>query len=161
MTQETLIMYINKFSMKYLNVIMLIALLVATYSCDDSCNMVNQNKVEIISVEKLFEEMVEEKGMAEAFYYFAGSNAVICRNDSIIKGKDSIKAYLSKYANLDISLKWSPDVVDVSSSGDLAYSYGRYNYIVIDSLGNENVTTGIYHTIWKRQPNGEWKYVWD
>jgi len=42
--------------------------------------------------EKAFEKMASEKGLAEAFYYFADENAVIKRgNDSLIIGKENIR----------------------------------------------------------------------
>ena len=30
-----------------------------------------------------------------------------------------------------------------------------------NALGNENSMEGIFHTVWKRQEDGSWKFVWD
>jgi len=62
---------------------------------------------------------------------------------------------------MDQQLEWAPDFVDVSSSGDLAYTYGKFTFSFKDSLGNKVENKGIFHTVWKRQSNGEWKFVWD
>jgi ketosteroid isomerase-like protein len=56
-------------------------------------------------------------------------------------------------------LTWSPDFIDVSASGDMAYTYGKYNYTTTDSLGNVSEIEGIFHTVWKRQADGNWKFV--
>jgi ketosteroid isomerase-like protein len=59
------------------------------------------------------------------------------------------------------SLVWKPDYVDVSKSGDLGYTYGTYNYTSLDSLGNEQSSSGVFHTVWKRQEDSSWKFVSD
>lgn len=106
--------------------------------------------------------MTAEKGMAEAFAFFAADSAVIKRGESIIKGKKAIfESYNKPNSNTNIKLLWAPDFVDVSSSGDLAYTYGKYTYTYTDTTGTEQEFNGIFHTVWKRQANGKWKYVFD
>jgi len=118
-------------------------------------------KNEVMLSEKEFEKMAAEKGVAEAFYYFAAEDAVILRgNDSLIKGKESIKAYYSSNVNPNAELSWTPDFIGVSSCGTLAYTYGRYVYSVKDSSGKRTSRTGIFHTVWKKE-NKTWRYVWD
>jgi len=116
---------------------------------------------EVLETEHAFAEMATEKGIAEAFVFFAADNAVLLRNDIIIEGKESIKNLFEGSPEEGVSLVWEPDYIDVSSSGDLAYTYGKYTYSVRDSTGNDVSATGIFHTVWKRQEDGSWKYVWD
>ena len=100
--------------------------------------------------------------MAEAFYLYADSNAVILRgNDSLIRGKAAIRNYYSMQKFKGASVDWAADFSEVSASGDMAYSYGKYVWILKDSSGKENEYKGMYHTIWKKQVDGSWKYVWD
>ena len=61
----------------------------------------------------------------------------------------------------DEKLIWKPDFVDVSASGDLAYTYGAYTYSYKDSTGAIVEQGGIFHTVWKRQADGGWRFVWD
>ena len=83
-------------------------------------------KQEILQVEKDFEKMAAEKGIAEAFGYFADSSAVIkSTNDSLIHGKEGIRNFFTADRFKTASVKWSPDFVDASSLGDLGYSYGK------------------------------------
>jgi ketosteroid isomerase-like protein len=129
-------------------------------SCKNTSNIAVAKK-EILETEKAFEKMVSEKGSAEAFYYFANENAVIRRgNDSLIIGRENIKHYYDKNANLNSKLSWNPDFVDVSDCGTLGYTYGRYVYSIQDSSGKKIDYKGIFHTVWKKQ-NNVWRYVWD
>jgi len=104
--------------------------------------------------------MVLEKGMAEAFYYFADENAAVRRGDSVIAGRENIHNYYLKNANPDASLEWTPDFVAVSDCGTMGYTYGKYVYTEKDSAGNNKQFHGIFHTVWKKSARG-WRYVWD
>jgi len=116
---------------------------------------------EVYKAEKEFEKMAAEKGMAEAFFYFADDSATILRgNDSLIKGKENIRHYYNVRSNPDAKLSWTPDYIYVSDCGTLAYTYGKYIYSIKDSSGNLKESSGIFHTVWEKQ-NDEWKYVWD
>lgn len=116
---------------------------------------------DIEEAESEFAEMASEKGIPEAFTYFADDNAVILRNNMIIRGKDSIRLWFSEQSFSNVSLQWKPDFIEISKSGDLAYTYGKYIYTTIDSSGKEISSNGVFHTVWKKQPDGSWKYVWD
>lgn len=118
-------------------------------------------KQEIVAVEKAFNDMAAEEGLARAFEHFAAEDGVIMRNMEIISGKEAISDYTSKSIGPNQSLTWSPTFVDVSASGDLAYTYGDFTFTIADSLGTKTEHKGIFHTVWKRQDDGTWRYVWD
>lgn len=138
--------------------------LIVVCSCNSDKNQKTelQLKAEINETEKDFEKMVAEKGIAEGFYHFADPEAVIKReNDTLIIGKNNIRNYYSDPKYKTVSVRWTPDHVQVSKSGDLGYTYGKYVWTSKDSLGKEHVSTGVFHTVWKKQNDGSWKYVWD
>ena len=118
-------------------------------------------KEEIRLTENAFRDMAREKGISEAFTHFAAPEAVLYRNGILIQGKDSIGSWLRKRVKGEMTLDWEPTFIEVSDSGDLAYTYGNFTFASLDSLGQENQTEGIFHTVWKRQEDGSWKYVWD
>ncbi len=128
-------------------------------SCKKSeTDSIEKWKQEIRQAEEDFANMAKEKGIHDAFLFYAADEAVLKRG-SLIIGKESIDKHLEKSTSKNLS--WSPDFVDVSSSGDLGYTYGKYIYKYTDSIGNTLEDTGIFHTVWKRQANGSWKFVWD
>lgn len=119
-------------------------------------------KAEIIKTEKEFNEAVKTRGLAEAFYYYADENAVIKRqNDTLIRGKENIRAYYQNPNYLNAELSWSPDFTDVSAGGSIGYTYGKYAWKTKDAEGNISEHKGVFHTVWKKQKDGTWKYVWD
>lgn len=122
----------------------------------------NDAKKEIADAEKAFEAMAKEKGIAEAFAYYADSNAVIKRrNDSLIKGKEGIRNFYADDFYKTASVTWSPDFIETSPDGGLGYTYGQYLWQSKDSTGKVNEIRGIFHTVWKKQKDGSWRYVWD
>lgn len=118
-------------------------------------------KNEILATEKAFQQMVREKGTRDAFIFYADNNACIVRGERLIKGREAIAAWYGKRQGKGMELFWTPDFVEVSSSGDLGYTYGTYTFTIADSTGAVKKGTGIFHTVWKRQQDGTWKYVWD
>ncbi|MCK5538481.1 MAG: nuclear transport factor 2 family protein [Bacteroidales bacterium] len=142
--------------MKKITYLMLILLFLS--SCE---NKQQQAIIEIQATEKAFEKMIAEEGLAEAFSYFAADSAVKSFGDTLIIGKKGIKDFYKNQTNKNISLHWMPDYIYASESGDLAYTYGKYTYKMIDANGREIKSTGIFHTVWRKQKNGTWKFVWD
>ena len=121
-----------------------------------------KSKAEIATAEKDFEKMAAEKGIAEAFAFFADTNATIKRqSDTLIKGKENIRQYYSTDFFKTASVKWSPDFIDASASGDMGYTYGKFTWQSKDSAGKTEEFHGVFHTVWKKQNDGSWKYVWD
>lgn len=139
-------------------------ILLVLNSCTQKNKTTNSTyiKLQIVKTEKDFEKLVAEKGLAEAFYQFADSNAVIKReHDTIIIGKAGIKNYYSNPKYKTATITWSPDAVELSNSGDMASTYGKYVWISKDASGTEQISKGIFHTVWKKQKDGSWKYIWD
>lgn len=126
---------------------------------DEKMDMVNY-KEQIAKAEKDFAELAKEKGLKIAFTAFAAEDAALNRG-KIIKGKKEIEKFYADEKYDNVSLQWKPDFIDVSSSGDLGYTYGQYEFVGVDENGDTLKSTGIFHTVWKKQPNGEWRFVYD
>jgi ketosteroid isomerase-like protein len=56
---------------------------------------------------------------------------------------------------------WTADFVDVSDDGTLGYTYGKYLLKVRQPNKTTKEYKGTFHTVWKKQTDGSWKYVWD
>ena len=107
--------------------------------------------------------MSDEKGIRTAFLAYADDDAVLLRNNELILGVEGIGQYYKEGPrDTTVSLTWSPDFIDVAASGDLGYTYGQYRVCVSrQSWSARHKSTGYFHTVWKRQDNGEWRFVWD
>jgi ketosteroid isomerase-like protein len=120
-------------------------------------NLSGGSNEELIRAEKEFENLCSAKGLAEGFYFYADSNAVIKRGDEIIKGRENIRKFYDSISG-NIQLSWTPDFVYVANDQDLAYTYGHYVYM---DTAKSVRSTGIFHTVWKKQSNGTWRFVYD
>jgi len=133
------------------------------YSCTsgNSNDLIEQYKTDIKNTELAFANLAKEQGVKTAFLQFAAEGAVLKRGNKLIKGKTAIKEYFEKQTLKNIKLEWEPDFIDVSQKGDLGYTYGKYIFEATDSTGKVLQDTGIFHTVWKKQDDGSWKFVWD
>lgn len=118
-------------------------------------------KQEITDTELAFAKMAADSGIATAFKAYAAPDAVMRRGKGLVKGYDSIAEFIDNSFHPGEKLSWSADFVDVAASGDLAYTYGKYEFSFPDSAGIMKKQEGYFHTVWKRQPDGKWKFVWD
>ncbi len=145
--------------------LLLISALIVLFSCSVEIEKDSPEKwkEEIVETERNFSAMAGEKGIPEAFIYFAAEDAVLMRNNKLVIGREALVAYLENQTVKvkDEKLSWEPDFVDVSSSGDLGYSYGQFTYSYTDSTGSTVENKGVFHSVWKRQEDGSWRFVWD
>jgi ketosteroid isomerase-like protein len=63
--------------------------------------------------------------------------------------------------NPDASLTWAPIKAEIAASGDLGYTYGRYESKGKSADGKPVVRTGHYVSIWRKGPDGAWKVILD
>ena len=152
---------------KYLNMKKSVILL-SIISLLNSCNIKNEDELiqqwknEILKTEQEFALLTEKEGISKAFLAYADENAVLMRNNSLISGKKALINYFKNSSNNEkVTLTWKPDFVEVAASGDLGYTYGKYSYSFVNSEEKSIETKGVFHTVWKRQANGKWKFVWD
>jgi ketosteroid isomerase-like protein len=121
-----------------------------------------KGKAELIKTELEFYKATQEKGWGRAFIEFADDSAALLRQDAfpVINKPAIISLYKGKESNI-LNLKWAPTKAEVSNDGSLGYTYGNWVYTSNDKDGKEAYTYGNYVTIWKKQPNGIWKFVLD
>ena len=143
------------------SVCIMVPVILLFLACDGVKNK-DELKNEILQTENAFEKMTSEIGIAEAFYHFADEKAVIKReNDTLITGKENIKIYYAKKNLSHSSVTWKPDFIEVSDGGTLGYTYGKYVWKTSKSDGTVVESKGIFHTVWKKQKDKSWRYVWD
>jgi ketosteroid isomerase-like protein len=138
-------------------------LLLFSCNAESEKDAVEKWKKEIVEVEHNFALMASEEGISIAFLAYAAEDAVLMRNNKLVIGKENLSELFESQASKanDEKLIWKPDFVDVSTSGDLGYTYGQFTYSFTDSTGTTIESKGVFHTVWKRQTDGSWRFVWD
>jgi ketosteroid isomerase-like protein len=120
----------------------------------------DSHRVEIIRTDSLFSAMSRDKGMKEAFIFFAADEVIKPQNNQQpLVGKDALVRSLENEGKPDFSLTWIPLKADASDS--LGYTFGNWMKKAKTVSGADTTFTGNYVSIWKRQSDGSWKYVFD
>ena len=118
-------------------------------------------KAEVAKMEDAFCAMAQEKGLRAAFEHFAAPDVAFIDTDPRkFRGLEAVRQRMGA-DQPGVKLTWSAQFTDVSDDGTLGYNYGRFESRRPGPDGNEVVRGGFFLTIWKRQPDGSWKYVMD
>lgn len=127
-----------------------------------SCNTKKPEQVEVdyktamIEADRAFSKMSEETGMKHALMQFIDSKGVLLRPNAIpIAGAEAID-YISQGNDTSYTMTWEPNGGTTAKSGELGYTYGVYS---LKPKNKDTVFYGTYVSIWKRQPDGNWKFV--
>lgn len=124
-----------------------------------SCNWQNQSpKInstdEVLNVDISFSDMSRQVGMKKAFLQYIDNEGTLLRPGHLpLTGADAID-FISLLSDTTYTLSWQPMHAEIAKSGDLGYTYGTYQLKLKDSVIN-----GTYVNIWKKENDGEWKFV--
>ena len=143
-------------------IIILIAML-GLMACNSSVNSnsTGSAKQDILNIEKEFSDYVQIEGIAAGFNKYAAEDAVANRSGNLIRGREKIHEFYERTRSKKDKLEWTAEFADVAASGDMAYTYGNYVYTAYDSTGKATEYKGVFHTVWKKQKDGTWKFVYD
>ena len=121
---------------------------------------IEQEKQSLLQADRDFSALSVKKGSRVAFDRFMADSAVMLRpNAEPFRGREAIRSLFP--ARSTGTLAWEPYFADIAAAGDLGYTLGAYTYTFTDTEGKERVGAGNYITIWKKQSDGTWKYVFD
>ncbi|MES2431249.1 MAG: nuclear transport factor 2 family protein [Bacteroidota bacterium] len=115
-------------------------------------------KLSMMEADRAFSKMSEEKGMKAAFLEYIDSNGVLLRpNTHPIIGGEAIY-YITQGEDSTYSMTWDPQGGNVAQSGEMGFTYGIYS---IKTKKDSSVQYGTYVSVWRRQPDGKWKFMLD
>ena len=104
-----------------------------------------------------FSDYSVKHGIQKAFIKFADDSVVLLKPKRMpIVGKlNLIKSYEGK-SDSGVVLSWIPAKAIIAKSGELGYTYGFWTFVA-----KTDTSKGTYMTVWKKDPNGNWKYIAD
>ena len=103
----------------------------------------------------------EIKDMDKAISFYADDASVLPDHGPIVTGKAAIKAAWSQFMAMPgFSLRFTPNKIVISKSGDLAYDVGTFEMTLNDAQGKIVTTVGKYVVNWQKR-GGDWKAVTD
>lgn len=137
-------------------------LLIAFVGCQEP-GQARKEEIPEVSVQDLqavdaeFAAFSRKNGMRRAFMEYIDNDGVMMRDNALpFKGARAIDL-ISSMNDSTVEMTWEPYGGDLSSSGDLGYTYGVYEMSSRDGF----IEKGTYVTIWKKQEDGSWKFVLD
>ena len=113
----------------------------------------------MVATERAFSRMSEEKGTREAFAAFIADDGILFRPRAV-KGKEWMREHPVPPSTTRPLLTWQPIYAFISRSGDLGYTTGPWQY-KNDIKDAKPSAFGNFMTIWKKQPDGNWRFVLD
>lgn len=95
--------------------------------------------------------------------HYAEDAVLMTPGQPVAKGRTEIAgAIAGALADPQFTLMFSSDAISVAASGDVAISRGHYSETDSDPVTKAPLTTrGSYVTVYKPQPDGKWRAVWD
>ena len=114
----------------------------------------------LLDLEAGFQRATAEHGWDGYVSYLADDATELENGNPILSGKENIRRALGPYSP-DMSLTWTPVKAEMSSSGDLGYTFGTYIFKSQTKAGQLATNYGKYTTIWRKQKDESWKVVLD
>jgi len=137
-----------------MNKLLLLLIMVLAYSCAQDSET---SLEDLFKVDREFSLASENIGYNNAFIEFAHDKAVLLRDDNYpLEGKTALMQVFESANTEGVIFTWQPKNGNIAKSGELGYTYGVYQFSK-DSV----IEKGTYVSIWKKNKNGEWKYVLD
>jgi ketosteroid isomerase-like protein len=126
-------------------------------------NQKQQNLVEdLLAADAAWLEAYQTKDAAAAAAFYDGQGAMLAPNRPLLTGKAAIAQFIAKSFELrDYEIHWQPQKAEVARSGELGYTSGTYEMCYRPSRGKLFLDKGKYLMVWKKQPNGTWKVLFD
>jgi ketosteroid isomerase-like protein len=140
-----------------LAVLLLSAALVSTSGCARSGPATAE---ELLHADSAFSALSVREGSAFAFHAYMAEDGRVLPRAAAPVGREFFTRLRTLPPDGSV-LTWEPLAADIAASGDLGYTYGQYTETTPDSSGRIRKTHGYYVTVWKRQDDGSWKFVFD
>lgn len=99
---------------------------------------------------------------AARFAEFVADDARFTGGGRVREGKAAImEQWTTMMQNPDLTLTWSPDIVEVSRAGDLGYTSGAYEFTLKRRDGSVARERGRFASVWRRADDGKYRIVFD
>jgi len=111
----------------------------------------------VVEAEQAFARHSIDHGMKAAFLRYAAPDGVVFEPGGPV---NAIETWARRTPAPEGLLTWWPTYADVSRAGDLGWTTGPYEFREKPSDAKP-ADTGHFFTVWRRQPDGGWKFVLD
>lgn len=110
----------------------------------------------VVEAEHAFAQYSIDHGAKDAFINFAAPDGVLFRRGPV----NAIEIWKNRNPAPTWLLTWWPSYADVSDAGDMGWTTGPYE-IREKPTDAKPADTGHFFTVWRRQPDGTFRFVVD
>jgi ketosteroid isomerase-like protein len=97
----------------------------------------------------------------DRFASFIADEAIFVAG-TVLRGKQAILDGWEVFFREDApKLTWAPEVVEIQGDGELGMTRGPFTLEQVGPDGEAVSQSGLFNSIWKRQPNGYWQVLFD
>jgi len=114
---------------------------------------------EMVKTEQAFSKMAADKNTREAFMTFIADDGLLFRPGAV-NGKKWMLEHPVPPSDKKPLLAWQPNFAGMSASGDMGFTTGPWE-AKPDVNDPKPSAYGHFVTVWKKQPDGTWKFVVD
>jgi ketosteroid isomerase-like protein len=98
----------------------------------------------------------------EGFAGFIAEDAVFVSGSAATRGRAAIvESWRAFFGPERARIEWHPELVELSGDGELGLTRGPWTLRGKDREGREIERSGVFNSVWRRQPDGGWKIVFD
>jgi ketosteroid isomerase-like protein len=114
---------------------------------------------QMVQTEQAFSRMAAEKNARDAFLAFIADDGLLFR-PTAVNGKKWMKEHPVPPSDKHPQLAWKPAIAGMAAAGDLGFTTGPWEFKE-DVSDAKPAGYGHFVTLWKKQPDGTWKFVVD
>jgi ketosteroid isomerase-like protein len=115
----------------------------------------------LIEADRAFAAETAARGVEGWLAWFAEDGRMFPDGREIVHGKATIRELMTPVLGPpENSLRWEPLGGELADSGDLGYTYG-HSVARRNAEGRLEERPGKYVTVWKKQPDGQWRVALD
>jgi ketosteroid isomerase-like protein len=121
----------------------------------------NDKEIEAIqAADAAWMKVYHAKDLDKSLSFLDEQGSMLVSNAPIATGKDALAKTIARdFAGGDLT--WHGNKAGVARSGDLGYTTGTYEWVLKSSSGKLATDKGKYLTVWKKEPDGSWKVLYD
>jgi len=138
---------------------LLLLIIFAQYGWAQSSETATERAVR--AADKAWAEAAASKDVDRMLSFYDKDATFIVTTGTLISGQEELRKLWNRFFTLPgYGLTWQAAKVEVSTSGDLAYSFGSWEQTEVRD-GQPRKTKGTYLAVWKKQADGSWKVLID
>jgi len=113
----------------------------------------------MVATERAFAQASADKGTRDSFLMFIADDGILFRPTAVAGKKWMLEHPVPLTENRPL-LAWQPIFADMAAAGDMGYTFGPWEF-KRNINDQKAVAFGHFATVWKKQADGNWKFVID